>query len=181
MKLSKLRASTSARTLAGTTIPRQDTTSFGMRNALKRAAGGRCMGDVDGKPMRSSLAKPGRKRGGAVCKADGGEIGAELSKDRISEDSKRTAARLRDSSDAAGRVGVGMGSIGLGTVLGAGRGLARRLGAAAIPAGVGIGALGTKELSEAKRIERGEAEPGKEDRKFGGRAKRKAKDNDGDE
>ena len=62
MKISKIRAATSTRKLAGQEIPRQDTTSFGMRNALKRRSGGACMGEVGGESAKPNLAKPGIRR-----------------------------------------------------------------------------------------------------------------------
>jgi hypothetical protein len=78
MKLSKLRHATATRHLAGATIHRQDTTSFGMRHALKkggsRYAGEACGGEVEGSATRPRLDRPGRKAGGRVCKEEGGKI-----------------------------------------------------------------------------------------------------------
>ena len=80
MKLSKVKAGTATRRLAGVDIPRQDTTSFGMRAALKKG-GSRYAGEsgevashVDGSPAKARLDRPARKAGGRICKEDGGPI-----------------------------------------------------------------------------------------------------------
>lgn len=184
MKLSKIRAAHTTRRLAGATIPRNGTASIGRGITLHRAPGGRC--EVDGKPAMDRLDRPGRKRG----KWEGG---------KISEDSKQTASKLRqearDADDSApGRM---LGTAALPILAGAvlhgvsrgrlGRGAGKTLGTAGAALGTLGGGLALKDAydkrSEADRIEKGLAKPGEEDRKFGGRAKRKAKakDNDGDE
>lgn len=68
MKLSKLRHATATRHLAGATIPRQDSTSFGMRAALKKG-GSRYAGEageVEGRAARPRLDRPGRKAGSTM-------------------------------------------------------------------------------------------------------------------
>lgn len=180
MKLSKLRASTSTRHLAGATIPRQNTTSFGMRHALKkggtRYAGE--SGEVEGNAARPRLDRPGRKAGGRVCKEEGG---------RISEDSKREAARLHKEADekgtgASAEVMKGFPGVLAGAAL---QGLSKGrlgktagtlLGGASALSGIGAGAQskydGIRARREARRIEKGLVKEGEEDRKSGGRVGR---------
>jgi hypothetical protein len=106
--------------------------------------------------MRKSGGVAKYARGGQVKKADGGTI---------SEDSKKYA---RDKKIDAALKGATSAVGALGTVLPYGRGnkLFRTWNAGVAGAG-GLGAAA--DLAEAKRVERGEAEPGKEDRKSGGR------------
>ncbi len=130
-----------------------------------RASGGSCM--VEGASARPSMSKP------KMMRADGGGV-------QISEDSKAKAKELRDSAKempTAGLVGTG---VGMGTYL-AHRDkylpkktqVIGKLGGAALTA-LGVPALATdmaksrRQLNEADSIERGEAIPGKEDRKNGG-------------
>lgn len=110
---------------------------------------------------------------------------------RISDDSKAEAARLRASANekagaaGAGTLGAGMGAAQLigsalmrrtGVPASVGEKIGNALGAGAIAGGAGkIYADREKikaakaENEEASRIERGRAEPGKEDRARGGR------------
>ena len=129
---------------------------------------------VDGKAARPRLDRPGRK-----MRADGGST--------ISEDSRREAARLRGEATSgvnktAGELVKDAMIAGSGSVIhGLSRGRSGRafgramqgLGIAggALDSGVGI-ANHISSSNEARRIERGQAEPGKEDRKSGGRVKR---------
>lgn len=128
---------------------------------VARRHGGSC--EVEGKAAKPSLARAMRKR------ADGG---------RISDDSRREVARLRNEgeqkSTAAGIQG------GIGTILSLAPRTGGRVGHAL---GKGIGVLnlgaaadsyfgGQRARAEANRIERGEAEPGREDRKNGGSVKK---------
>lgn len=170
MKLSKLRASTKMRHLAGTEIPRQNTTSVGMRNAMKKAGNAFAgeSGAVEGSPAKMRLDRA-RARGGRVCREDGGSAG----RSRISADSQAEATKLRER--ASGRLGQAamnavMATTGLGTA-GMPR-AARWLGKAVIGTNAlaGISALGNRarENAEADRIERGLVTPGEEDRKDGG-------------
>ena len=109
--------------------------------------------------------------GGKVKKrADGGST--------ISEDSKREVARLRGEADQS------RGSRNLSGGLAAGSGILGSVGnrlqrSGFKPFGLAMGALSgaahlasRREDKEADRIERGEAEPGKEDRKHGGKVSR---------
>jgi hypothetical protein len=137
--------------------------------AAKRA----CGGTVEGESARPRLDRPMRKR------AEGGSV--------LSEDSRRRArdervGALTDAGDAAAEVAKdGITTFG-GTVL---RGLSRgRLGRGAGRALQGLGvvsapidtAIGANKvhgrLDTARSIERGEPEPGQEDRKHGGAVKK---------
>lgn len=115
-------------------------------------------------PMRAMGGKVVvRKKGGRVGRAEGGPT--------ISADSEREAARLRHRANYTGVRGAANSGMGAALAL---RG--RSLPTKAL--GAGIAALGADDLindrpdaqREADRIERGQAEPGKEDRKDGGRA-----------
>lgn len=64
MKLSKLKARTMMRSVGGCTVPRQNSTSVGMRAAMK-ASGGSC-GEVEGGASRPRLDRPARASGGRV-------------------------------------------------------------------------------------------------------------------
>lgn len=121
---------------------------------------------VEGDAPRQRLDRPSRMR-----RADGGPA--------ISKDSKQEAARLRADANESARMAGSLGGWGGGALLGtkiAGAGKVGRIlakGAAAL-AGVGTAAEAANAVSkttEANRIERGQAEPGKEDRKRGGRVK----------
>ena len=148
-----------------------------------------------GPPMPPPGAGPGgppmpmRASGGRVSDCKGLtklKIGSKVKKradggSTISEDSRREASRLRkDDSDlsvwplAKDAMIAGIGSMihGASKKL-PGRALGRAfqgLGAAGGALDVGMGTKGfLDKRSEARRIERGEAEPGKEDRKHGGK------------
>lgn len=120
---------------------------------------------VEGKAARPRLDRPGRK-----MRADGGST--------ISEDSKREIDRIyQDSPRSLGNTkALTMG-------LGAGAALAKTLPRPVRALGALVGAAGAKgtyddskrawdDIEEMGRIRRGQAEPGKEDRKHGGRVKR---------
>lgn len=134
---------------------------------------------VEGDAPRQRLDRASRMR-----RADGGVT--------ISEDSKKEAGRLRESANekmAPGGLGVMSSAGALGALIGLAATRGRKMPPMSrgekITAGAatGVGALGAKgvydvkdkvpeakaQYDEAKRIERGEAEPGKEDRKKGGR------------
>ncbi len=124
---------------------------------------------------------PMRKHGGRIKRDDGG---------RISDDSKLEAYRLRkeadkDSTEMKNFVEVqAPAGVGLGTMLGAGKGrwLAKGIGA-------GLTALGASNLGRANdrinakvardkeidRIEKGQVKEGEEDRKRGGKVSGKLK------
>lgn len=75
MKLSKLRSETSTRKLAGETIPRQNTTSFGMRAALKKG-GSQYAGEsgvVEGDPAKVRLDRARKFGGRTKAKSNDGE------------------------------------------------------------------------------------------------------------
>jgi hypothetical protein len=83
MKLSKLRAETMERKVAGTSIPRQDRTSkaFAAAQKVAKKAGfageEKEIGEIEGGVAKPRLDRPGRKAGGRVdanCYADGGAI-----------------------------------------------------------------------------------------------------------
>jgi hypothetical protein len=135
---------------------------------------------AEGAAGKPRLDRPMRKR------ADGGRT-------TISEDSKREARRLRDEGVgeiAAGAVKGAPGAALMGAGLGGYRGHMRSIrppGAvgkavwgAMTAAGAGLagdaavrhGVRAGNALDEAERIERGEATPGQEDRKHGGRVKK---------
>lgn len=120
---------------------------------------------VEGDAPRQRLDRPSRVR-----RADGGPA--------ISEDSKREVERLRDRGDKnamiAGAKGVAAGYLvnKLGRAMGQSKPFSRMIGTAAGIAGMGADertSKAAKDIAESNRIERGEAEPGKEDRKKGGR------------
>lgn len=131
---------------------------------LPRRHGGECA--PEGKAAKPSLARAMRKR------ADGGRT-------TISEDSRREAARLRNEgaqkSTAAGIQG------GIGTILATaprtggrvGHLLGKGVGVLNLGAAAGSYLGGQRNHAEAARIERGEAEPGHEDRKHGGKVGKK--------
>lgn len=76
MDLSKLRAASAKRMVNGVEVPRQNTTSFGVRAALKKGGSNYAgeSGEVEGEASRPRLDRPARKNGGCVKKADGGAI-----------------------------------------------------------------------------------------------------------
>lgn len=192
MKLSKIRAAHLTRHLAGATIPRNGTKSIsrGIGTVMKRADGGRC--EVGGKPAMARLDRPGRKRGGPVNRWPGGRAGE--SDVEVRQSATDRAKELRSEADQLKEGALGKSAAGFGTAL-AGAiagGLTKNkmLGTAIMRTGQGVGALGPisgmvdiakgakKDFVDAREADKTAA--GK-DRKFGGRAKRKAKDNDGDE
>ena len=181
MKLSKLRAATQNRHLAGQTIPRQDSTSFGMRNALKRAAGGACMGEARGEVSRPNLAKAGIRRasGGPVKRQDGGPIG---NPGRLSDDSKKAVKKLDDVITAKQDYGPMLLGGGAGIVAASRKLLPKML--AAPVAAFGASGMATKgsDIRERDSIKQGLVKPGEEDRKHGGRifgkSKKPRKDDD---
>lgn len=129
--------------------------------------------DPKKKPMtvEGSAARPRLDRPMRMKRADGGPT--------ISDDSKKEAARLEEESNKKYWGGLGAGNLGnlalFATTPGA-RGLARLgNGAKYIGAGAGwgLGAHAVKrsfdDSTEARRIKEGKAEPGKEDRKRGGK------------
>jgi hypothetical protein len=73
MKLSKLKAETMERNVAGASIPRQDRTSKAFREAKSKAKGAgwageeREIGEIEGGVAKPRLDRPGRKMGGRAC------------------------------------------------------------------------------------------------------------------
>lgn len=142
-----------------------------------RASGGRvadCKEAVHAhdKQMHKGQGLTKLKIGGKVKRADGG---------RISDDSKREAAKLRDqATDRTGRAAI-HGAIGTAlSVLPrtggrAGHLMGRALGVGNLGAAADDYLAGRRASTEADRIERGQAEPGREDRKRGGYVVRKRK------
>lgn len=191
MKISKLRHATSTRMIRGESVPRQNTTSFGMRAALKKG-GSRYAGEsgeVEGGAARPRLDRPGRKAGGRVCKADGGEAvekrvrsPGELDEGAQRDYLKSKAKDAVKNNDMKTAGGVGLVGTGLGTTLahvGSRFGRPGRIGGL-IATGLGLGALSSagrgeiekKKLdAEAKEFDKADAG----ERKFGGRAKMKKK------
>lgn len=170
MKLSKLRAHTSTRMVAGQSVPRQNTTSFGMRHAMK-VGGSKYAGDsgeVEGAAARPRLDRPGRARGGRVCKADGGWTGEGDSGKPMKEKAAEERAKgLADGSKGILPFALGptvaMGSLGPGK----GRFIAKALGTLAGARGAGKLAQGYSHELESKRLSREGDEA--EGRKSGGR------------
>lgn len=169
MDLSKMRARTKMRTVAGHSIARQNQTSKAFTKAEAEAKNAPYAGesgiDVEGNKPKPRLDRPARASGGRVCRADGGVT--------LSEDSKKMAAKLReDASDDQkraifnGGVAAMLGGLTKGSKVGK-----ALFGANALMAGTGALSATGKRL-EAREIERGRAEEGKEDRKRGGRVAR---------
>ena len=177
MKLSKLKAATATRHLAGASIPRQNATSFGMRNAMKKAGNTGYAGEsgeVEGSPAKVRLDRA-RRHGGRVNRADGGPTPGEQMK----------AARKR-KDEGFGQAGAGLlGTLGTmaGTATMAGERLPRvgkairALGRAAIPLTASSAGAGAQKMNDAdaemKRLGEGKATEGEEDRKHGGKVKGK--------
>lgn len=73
MKLSKMRAETMERKLAGASIPRQDRTSKAFQEAMAKAKGAgyageeKEIGEIDGGAAKPRLDRPARKMGGRAC------------------------------------------------------------------------------------------------------------------
>lgn len=184
MKLSKLRHATATRHLAGTSVPRQNTTSFGMRAAMKKGGSGYAGEEVEGGSARPRLDRPGRARGGRVNRADGGST--------ISEDSKSEASRIRDKAESdissARKQAVGDGiktGLGAALLIGSRGKFGKAVGAVSGASGVhgtmqGLSKANQvdRDRAEASRIEKGQVTPSEEDRKSGGRVKSKARDDD---
>lgn len=113
----------------------------------------------------------GRKCGGRAKRADGGETSGgddRPNRARLSQDSEQAAKRLETTADTKKNLAGPITGAGLGTLF-----AARKLGKLA---GAGITALGghgifteKSDRDEARRIRAGQAEPGKEDRKNGGK------------
>jgi len=125
---------------------------------------------VEGDAPRQRLDRPGRMR---MRRADGGVT--------ISEDSKKEVERLRDHGDKNAMIAAGKGATAgflinrLGQAMGGSKPASRAVGTAAGLLGMGADERTKKAADafrESNRIERGEAEPGKEDRAAGGRVKR---------
>lgn len=132
-------------------------------------------------PMRAFGGKVvARKHGGAVKKADGGAI---------SDDSKKEVKRLQEENapramKAAGRMAAGaalgvLGAKGIGKMFGTpARGVDKLMGGVTGAYGsTKVGADENEKLvstgNEIDRLKAGKAEPGKEDRKYGGAVKMK--------
>ena len=157
MKLTQLKARTSARLLGGKKFPRQDRTSSHLEENR-----------VEGKAARPNLDSVPR------MKREGGGRAV------LSEDSKAKAKALRD--DASTDINKSIAGSLAGT-LGGNLAMMRRKGPGiagmALPA-AGLGYMGKKITDsfkkgwEADSIERGEAVPGEEDRKSGGKVQKKA-------
>lgn len=137
-----------------------------------RANGGRCDAThVDGDKPSMRMDRPMRASGGRVKKEDGGST--------ISEDSKREVSKQRSEASKqnlmyglSGAAALGSGALAAATKF-------NRAGNAAIS---GFNAMMAKDSrdkreaasSEADRIEKGLVTPGQEDRKSGGRVKKRA-------
>lgn len=80
MKLSKVRAANSHRTVAGTKVPKAGTSGFGMR--MRRASGGACM-SVEGDKPKARLDRPMRAKGGRVGRASGGGVEEDNDKENV--------------------------------------------------------------------------------------------------
>lgn len=131
-----------------------------------RANGGMC-GQADGGSARPSFAKPMRMK-----RAEGGPT--------ISEDSKKEAAKLRDeersnrgSAIMHGGIAALAGSMSKGSKVG------KLLTGANVLSAADSAYRMEKNKAEADRIEKGAAEPGKEDRARGGSVMARAKMRDG--
>lgn len=165
MKLSKIKARTMMRSVGGCTVPRQNSTSVGMRAAMK-ASGGSC-GEVEGGASRPRLDRPAR-----IKRADGGKV---LSKER--EDYAKQKDDEAKEARNKGLTGAVLSGVGLG-LLGAKSHLAKSLGTAF---GVTGGYEAIKNDSrgaerDAKWARSGMAKDGEEDRKRGGRVSDAAQD-----
>lgn len=171
MQLSKLRARTSTRKLAGVSIPRENRTSGAFKKASAAAGHAPDAGVADGSSSaRMRTDRPGRARGGRVKREGGGAT--------ISEDSKKEAAELRSgaSRDRLSR-NISGGVAGVLGVLGSTGNKMQRSGnkpmAAATAASSYASHLSSKSKdAEAERIEKGKVKTGEEDRKSGGPVKR---------
>lgn len=165
MDLSKLRAASAKRMVNGVEVPRQNTTSSGVRAAMK--VGGKNYagesGEVEGDASRPRLDRPARRNGGCVeKKADGGGVQDYL-KDRSR--SEKNWSRLH---------GAAAGISGLGAVVDPDPVSKALLGLNSLTqAGAAIGAgIKSKDMKGAakKFSETGLPElPSREDRKSGGK------------
>lgn len=166
MKISKIRAAHATRKLAGQEIPRENSTSFGMRNALKRARGGACMmGEVGGESAKPNLAKPGIKR------ASGGWIGEGDSGKRLREKAKEVRDEPAFGKALLGNVGQAASAALMGRRRGPGLGAAALAGTTAY-----AGKKYYDSLTQDTRAKALEDEADKaEGRKFGGRLRFKSK------
>lgn len=181
MKLSKLKARTMMRSVGGCTVPRQNSTSVGMRAAMK-ASGGSC-GEVEGGASRPRLDRPSRiKRadGGRVKRADGGwtgegDTGQKMRDNAAEARTERNKNLLKDLPGSAAAAVVGSAVVDA-----AGRrfGLAKLTGRAMQGAGGLFGATeavsGTANHAKAKEADK--LADKAEGRKSGGRVSDAAQD-----
>lgn len=118
-------------------------------------------------PMRANGGVVYRKKGGRVNRAEGG-------RSTLSADSVRAAQDERDKADSQGRGRDLSGGLGLvsGTLAAATRMRIPNLIVAGLNGALAASSQSRRNehLEEADRISRGRVEPGKEDRKDGGRA-----------
>ena len=190
MKLSKLRAAHNTRTVRGQSVPRQDTTSFGMRAALKKGGSGYAgaSGEVEGGASRPRLDRPGRKHGGKVMhRAVGGRSGEsdvevrQAATDR-SADLKKKANAEENAGAAKTAAGLVVGGALPGALLASRAGVGKKiLGTlGAVAAGTKLADTASPNLAKTKELR----DQAREDdwsaagneRKFGGRAKSKDDD-----
>lgn len=169
MQLSKLRSGT--RKLAGVSIPRQDRTSGAFKKASAAAGHAPDAGIADGSSSaRARTDRPGRAKGGRVCREDGGST--------ISDASKRDAQKLEKEADHSRTNRNVMGGVtGALGVLGSVGNKLQRSGNKPAAILTGLGAIGSHftakdKDAQAKRIREGKAEDGEEDRKSGGAVKK---------
>lgn len=190
MKLSKLRHATSTRMIRGEAVPRQNTTSFGLRAALKKGGtryAGEEAGDIEGKAALRRLDRPGRKHGGRVCKEEGGEVKDKSPSNPGEVSDKESSKYLRaKASDKRWEGTKSLAQGAINTVLGATPPKFREIGkfgktlkAGALVTGPAMLGVGAGELAAASKADK-EADKFDATRRFGGRAKAKAKDNDED-
>lgn len=109
MDIKKLRASSAKRLVNGVSVPRQDTTSFGVRDAMKKGGSAYAgeSGEVDGEASRPRLDRPGRKHGGSVKKADGGSVSGGKRITSMDEYAKDHPDTLSEAARSLGRVVAG--------------------------------------------------------------------------
>lgn len=172
MDLSKMRARTKMRTVAGHSIARQNRTSKAFAKAEAEAKNAPYAGesgiDVEGNKPKPRLDRPARASGGRVCRADGGAISKE--REDYAKKKDKDTEEARDSGRTSAMItGGALGMLGGSKLRKAALGSLAALSGGSM---VGDMAARHKAEKEAEWARSGRAEDGKEDRKRGGRVAR---------
>lgn len=184
----------------GVKAPAYGTSQKLIIQAKGKSTGSKPMDGPDGGPAKRSLSRPGRKHGGRVNRADGGEIKdksppnpGELSNVEQNKYLKKQMAKEPLSVGNPNALATGAGAAGLFKAVTSKSPIGKAIGAAIGAAGASrTPALGrdfrqmkdsVQAKYESEKFDKAEKEDRDADagKKFGGRAKAKSHDKDGDD